>query len=306
LYVITRVGYSIYLRNNTIKKELQSLRIDSDLGSNLLNTETEATQETNNNINSTNNNEHPEEEPTQESLSQIDYDINLRSYFPLRQPKITFYGLQGILLGHSFYISMLIVHFLNVALNENAISKYRFVNIFVYLLLYVPSLLVLFVFFPITMAPFTILTSVDNYSSHKTILYAVQRAEALLVRANIEKAMSDQPNYHPLKKKLRKAIAEHFPVLEEHGDFQHEHYFTTANLLKRKQNKQLQNLIKTWSRRTKKLKEAKFRAKRRMTLRMGDASTFNDDEDSFVDEVEEYCETNDVIQDQQQEQQLHL
>ena len=265
LYIICRTGYSFYHRTHAKKAELTSLTISTgqDLGSNLLdgeNTETQVEEEDHTEAQE----EYPE--PSHESLSLIDYDFDMRKYFPFKQPKILFYFLQGILIAHSFYVAMLIIHFLNVSLNENVISHYKVLNVFVYFLLYSPSVLVLVIFFPYTMAPLTLLTSVENFSSHKTIVYAVRRAEALIVRADIEKVMENQPEYHPLRKKIKKALAHHFPVLHEHGDFEHEPYFVQTSHNKKKRSKQLHNLIQMWNKRMKELKDAKFRASRRETV----------------------------------------
>lgn len=258
VYLFTRVGYSIYQRQNTMSKNLVNIAVDSGLNSGLLDNAVTA------------NNEVMEEQvsnPTHDTLAEIEYDVDMTRYFVFHQPRIIFFIMQGILLSHSFYIAMLIIHFLNVALNEGVITtNLTSVNIIVFLALFIPSLLVLFVLFPFTIAPFTIMTSVDNFTSHKTIMYSIQRAEALVTRAAINKAMHEHSHYHPLRKQMKEMLSEHYPVLSEHGDFHEEPYFVALSNKENEQRKRLRNLIFYWNKRTKMLQEAKERAKRRQTL----------------------------------------
>ena len=269
VYIFIRAGFSIYQKEHLSKDTVvNSGALSSDLSSGLLRNDA-----SNSGATAADESRHEEHipEPTLDSLSEVEYDVDMKHYFVFKQPRIIFFIMQAILLSHSFYIAMLIIHFMNVVLNEGIITRnLTVVNVIVYLCLYIPSLIVLFVLFPLIISPFTIMTSVDNFSSHKTILYCVHRAEALMLRAAINKAMNEQPHYHPLRNQLKEMLTEHFPVLNEHGEFHEEPYFLAMSNKQNEHRKQLRNLIFYWNQRAKMLKDAKLKrlSKRNSSIRL--------------------------------------
>jgi hypothetical protein len=243
LYSACRIGYSLYQRRNTLRNSLKG--IPSDLEANLL-------QEDNSNSNIP---APPSPPPTLEELSNIEYEVDMTKYFLFQKPRTVFYAMQFVLLCNSFYITMLAIYFRYVCFYEVNLPK--FANVLIYIMLYTPSIVMLLFIFPWMIAPYTILTSVDNYTSHKTINYTFKRTEALQIRARVNMIISKQPNYHPLRKQLKKTLMDYYPVLSESGDFHTEKYFVQNSRRKREQQKQLQNLIIHWYKRMSLIEKAK-------------------------------------------------
>lgn len=233
-YAVCRLKYWRYQRDNAFKpnKRITRNSIHSSLEMESKSTSTPASVQS----------KHPL--PTLQQLLDTDYDVDMNKYFLFKKSRILFFVMQVILISIAFYITILIVNIRQICMKELTFSWS--IRLILYLLFYTPTILVLFFIFPFIIAPYTILTSVENYTSHKTIIYTLKRTEVLEIRGKINKVLKSQPNYHPLSKLIKKALIEQYPVLVEQGGFLQETYFAHKSNKIREEQRQLKNLILFW------------------------------------------------------------
>jgi hypothetical protein len=232
-YVVCRLKYRRYERDSTFNA---NKRIKNSINSSL-EMESKSTN-TPDNVQSN----HPL--PTLQQLLDTDYDVDMNKYFLFKKSRILFFIMQVILISIAFYITILILNIRYICMKELAFTW--IIRLILYLLFYTPAILVLLFIFPFIIAPYTILTSVENYTSHKTIIYTLKRTEVLRIRGKINKVLKSQPSYHPLSKLIKKALIEQYPILVEQGDFLQEKYFVHKSNKVREEQKQLKNLILFW------------------------------------------------------------
>jgi hypothetical protein len=119
------------------------------------------------------------------------------------------------------------VHYANLVVNETVVSSDPAARIIVLLVCMIPPVLSCMIFFPLNIAPFTILTSVDNMSCHDLMVFALERDHELIER-----------------KAHAKSTVEHDPLGHIHSHDDHETpYFNHSSKNEHKLVLQLRSVI---------------------------------------------------------------
>lgn len=133
-----------------------------------------------------------------DDLKCIDYRVRMNRYMIFGSSLIHYYIIQLNLVSLSFYVSLLATHYTNTIITDWTIGQSSgrssvegiLLIIFAWLIPCIGSLL----FFTFTISPFIILTSVDNMTSHQTVIFAIQRHEKHKEREKEKMSKSSVPN----------------------------------------------------------------------------------------------------------------
>jgi len=210
-----------------------------------------------------------------DTLVSIDYEIHMSKYMFCKHAVFHFTVLQFCLLIQCFYMAMLSVHFGYMIIVEDLFGPvHKNIRVLILLSFCVPPILSCGIFFPLNIAPFTILSSVDNMSSHELIIFALERQNELV---HIEKNKNRFVSYNPIQNE----------ILEEEGydslvhSPQQPEYFSAYSRRERKQINQLKSLIERLKARQARL-EQKIARKGKLTLANNDNNQ-ETKKDSFDD-----------------------
>jgi hypothetical protein len=137
------------------------------------------------------------------TLSKINYNVHMNNYMIGRNALVQYYLIQMTLIALSFYISLMATHYTNVIATDwnvkSESGRPTIDGVFLALLGWLVPLISTLAFFAFMISPFTILTSVDNRTSHQTIVFALNRHKTHELRDETKRQEKLKPkSSHPL------------------------------------------------------------------------------------------------------------